>query len=152
MSIPLVTQKVGSVLRGRVCNTKHFVANTDAQIISGYDNNRQGVIIQNKSSTINGFISFNQSNSTAGAILVPPTGSISFDFAIAETLYAFSESGTIQMTVLEVSGFDTFQLLMARLVEQCVDRLGMGVDLMTLIARQLRASETDIAKARKSEI
>lgn len=118
---------IGGVLRERVCNTRPVVVTNTPREITTYDNNKQGVIIQNKSSSITAYVTFNNgSNAVTNTLQIVPGGSISFDFAISEALYGFTTTpgASANLVVLEVSGFDTYQLLQIKLLELIADRLG----------------------------
>lgn len=153
MPLPRVVERVTRTLRPRICNTRPFEAvSTEVRELCGQDNNRQGVVIQNKDTVNSMFVTFNQSTSVESAIMIPPTGIFAVDFSLGQSLYCFTLGASVQGTILEITGFDTFQLLMARLVEQCVDRLGMGVDLLALCATRLGADPAKIREAMKSEV
>lgn len=138
MSLPSVKARVSSALRPRVCNTKMIVAANAAQQISSQDNNKQGVIIQNQSAAVNVFVTFNQgSTSTNTTLRIVPGGSLSFDFAVAEALYVFTTAPntTAECVVLEVSGFDTYQLLTAQLLEIIADNTAALVNIAKFLIR-----------------
>jgi hypothetical protein len=115
-----------NILRDRVCNLKPIVVsnNTAAQQVTGQDNNKQGLIIQNVSTTVDAYVTFNAgSNNTIGAMKIVAGGVLALDFAINEPLYGFTiaAGSSALLNVLEISGFDTFQLLQIKLLELIAD-------------------------------
>ena len=129
---PSVTHRTSSTLRARICNTKTVVAQNTPLQITSYDNNKQGVIIHNQSATIDVWVSFDQGTQNTSRLKIVPGGFITFDFAISEPLFAFTTTAgaTANCVVLEVSGFDTYQLLTAQLLEMITDNTGKMVSLL----------------------
>jgi len=115
---------MANVLRDRVCNLKQINVNssTRPQQLTGQDNNKQGLIIQNLSTTVDAYVTFNNGSTTlVNTLKVVAGGSISLDFAINEPLYGFTLSSQATLNVLEISGFDTYQLLQIKLLEVIAD-------------------------------
>lgn len=152
MGVPLLETKVSQKLRERVCNSKAITIGADAIEICGQDNNRQGVIIQNLSAVNAAFVVFAQNNVVTTAMRIPPTGNMAFDFSIGQSLYAFTAGAAVNLAIVEVSGFDTFQILMAKLVEICADRLDSIADILALTAVKNGVDKSLVRKALKSEL
>lgn len=145
-----VTPNVRSALKTRQCGTRFWVAQVESELLSPYDNNKQGLIVQNQSPTSTLYLTFGKSTDASTAIQVPPTGNISFDFAVSEGIWAFSSAADCPVVILEITGFDALQMLQIRLMEEMVDRQIMTVDLLSAMAEKMGVARNVISAARST--
>lgn len=95
-------------VQGRSGSTRGFFAGPQPLAVAGQNFARNGFIIQNLDAVNPMFISLMAASDQANAFRIPPTGQLSVDFAMPETIWAFCAPGivSVQGVIFESSGFD----------------------------------------------